>query len=230
MKKNYKLLASLICGSPLEIGKEIKELEEGGMDGIHFDVMDGQFVPRLGLYSELLKSVKENSKLPVDVHLMIMNPENFVQEFVEAGADIVVVHQESTRHIHHAIRLIKESGGRAGVAINPGTPLSSLDYILEDIELVMLMVINPGIVGHKLIPSMVDKISHLKEKLKDYPDIKISIDGGVSPESAVNMIKAGADLLVCGTSSVFKKGENLTESARGFRKHIENNISRDHEL
>lgn len=221
MTRPYQLSASLICGSHVSFEKDIAALKHGGIDALHFDVMDGMFVPRLGLYPELLKSIKEISNLPVDVHLMIERPEHFVKDFFEAGADIIVVHAEATRHLHHVIRTINALGCRAGVALNPATPLSILDYVLGDIELVMLMAINPGILGHKLIPSMIKKIVDLREKLIPYPNIRIEIDGGVSPESAASMVQAGADLLVCGTSSIYKKGEDLSKTVREFRKHID---------
>jgi len=226
MKRPYQLSASLICGSPVSLGEDIKAVERGGMDAIHFDVMDGMFVPRLGLYPELLRSVKEISKLPVDVHLMIEEPERYVKEFIDAGGDIIMVHAESTRHLHRVIRAIKALGGRAGVALNPATPLSVLDYVLGDIEMIMLMAINPGIVGHKLIPSMMQKIADLRAKLVVYPDIRIEIDGGVSPESAAAMVIAGADLLVCGTSAVFKKGKDLAQSIQTFRKDLDAQLSK----
>lgn len=227
MKKKYELCASLICGNPISLKDDIKALEKGGIDWIHFDVMDGSFVPRLGLYPELLKSVKELSQLPVDVHLMIDNPEQFVKAFAEAGADIIVIHAEATQHLHRAVQSIKALGVRAGVSLNPSTPLSVLDYVLGDIDMVMLMAINPGIVGHKLIPSMIDKISHLKNKLREYPNVKIEVDGGVTPESAPLMVKAGANMLVCGTSSIFKKDEDLSESVQKFRKLIELKVSKN---
>ncbi|MES2995145.1 MAG: ribulose-phosphate 3-epimerase [Patescibacteria group bacterium] len=226
MARPYQLSASLICGSPATLAEELKALEAGGMDALHFDVMDGSFVPRLGLYPELLASVKELSTLPVDVHLMIDDPERYAKVFIDAGADIMVVHAESTKHLHQTIRTIRALGARAGVALNPATSLSVLDYVLGDIELVMLMAINPGILGHKLIPSMMDKISDLRTKLEGYPGIRIEIDGGVSPESAAAMVNAGADLLVCGTSAVYKKGPDLAESVRSFRNHIDAELAR----
>jgi|CXWL01.1.fsa_nt_gi ribulose-phosphate 3-epimerase len=226
MSRPYQLSASLICGAPALLTENLKALEQGGMDALHFDVMDGVFVPRLGLYPELLKNVKELSSLPVDVHLMIEEPERFAKEFIDAGADIMVVHAESTKHLHRTIQTIRGMGARAGVALNPATPLSVLDYVLGDIELVMLMAINPGILGHKLIPSMMQKIVDLRAKIQAYPNIRIEIDGGVSPESAARMVNAGADLLVCGTSAVFKKDIELAESIRLFRSHIDAELAK----
>lgn len=215
INKSYKLAASLVCGNMLELEMVIRSLENGGIDYIHFDVMDGNFVPRLGLHPEMLVAIKSITNIPVDVHMMIDNPDFFIPTFVKAGGDIIVVHAESTKHLHYSIKTIRDLGARAGVALNPATPLSVLDYVLDDIDLVMLMAINPGIVGHKLIPRVLNKISELKEKLIGYPHILIEVDGGVSPESAHEMIARGANLLVCGTSMIFKPdiavGEKLQE-------------------
>lgn len=227
-KKNYHLLASLICGNPLELFKEIHDLEKGEVDGIHFDVMDGMFVPRLGLYPEYLKAVKAVTDLPVDVHLMIDNPEASIPAFINMEmkeSDNITVHAEATKHLHYAIKMIKDAGIKPGVALNPATPLSALDYILPDIERVVLMAINPGILGHKLIPNMLRKIKDLKAKLADYPNVHIEIDGGVSPESAAKMVEFGADMLVCGTSSIYKKDRSLKDTVKEFRAHINDELN-----
>ena len=218
--KPYKLAASLICADILDLKSEIRSLEKGGVDYLHFDVMDGSFVPRLGLHPEIISAIKSISKLPIDVHLMIDNPDFFIPELIKAGADIIVVHAESTKHLHRSIKLIRDGGAKAGVALNPGTSLSVLDYLLDDINLVMLMAINPCIVGHKLIPRALDKISELKEKLEKYPNMIIEIDGGVTPESAPNMINRGANLLVCGTSIIFKPNVDLSKKVKEVRKEI----------
>ncbi|MES2059969.1 MAG: ribulose-phosphate 3-epimerase [Patescibacteria group bacterium] len=226
INKNYKLAASLVCANMLDVRKEVEDLEKGGIDYIHFDVMDGSFVPRFGLHPEMLAAVKSITKIPIDVHLMIDNPELYVGDFIKAGGDIIVVHAESTDHLHMAIKRIRDLGGRAGVAINPATPLSVLDYVLGDIELVMLMAINPGILGHKLIPNMMDKISELAEKLKDYPNMIIEIDGGVSPASAAEMVSRGANLLVCGTSSIFQPPMPLPDKIKEFRAHVDSGLNK----
>lgn len=220
----YKLAASLICADMLSIGRDIKSINDsGGIDYIHFDVMDGAFVPRFGLPPEILKEVKSQTKIPIDVHLMIDDPIPYINIFADAGADSITIHAESTPHLHRAMKLIKEKGIKASVGLNPGTPLSILDYVVEEIDMVMLMAINPGIVGHKLIEPILKKISHLKEKLAPYPNILIEIDGGVTSESAPNMIANGADILVCGSSTIFQKNKDLAETIKSFREIVETN-------
>lgn len=222
--KPYYLAASLICGDPLNLESEIKKLEKGGADYIHFDMMDGVFVPRFGLYPEILQAIKKISKIPVDVHLMIKDPEPYIQPFADAGADIFVPHAESCQHLHRTVRLIKESGMKAGVALNPATPLSALDYVLGDIDWVMLMAINPGIVGHKLIPNMLHKMVELNQKIAGR-DIKIAIDGGVTPESTPKMMAAGAKVFVCGSSTIFRPQEApVDEKLKEFKKHLDQYI------
>jgi ribulose-phosphate 3-epimerase len=225
----YHLLASLICGDPLALRSEIVELEKGGINGIHFDVMDGQFVPRLGLYPEYFKAVKAATNLPVDLHLMIEDPEDSIPAFIRAGVtqkDVVVIHAESTKHLHYVVKTVRDAGFQAGVALNPATPLSALEYVLPDIERVMLMAINPGILGHKLIPDMIRKIKDMKAMLAYYPHVHIEVDGGVSPESAATMVMAGADMLVCGTSAIYKKDRSLVDTITEFRAGIDAELTK----
>lgn len=203
---NFKLTASLICGNMLRLEEEIRALEAGGIDCIHFDVMDAMFVPRYGLHPEMLSAVRSITTLPIHVHAMVENVEPYIQSFVDAGANAIMPHIESHPHIHRTLRLIREAGADPGVALNIATPLSSLDYLIEDLKVIMLMAINPGIVGHKLIPGALTKISALKERLQGRP-MEIEIDGGVTPESAPEMIRRGATRLVCGTGMIFRPHE-----------------------
>ncbi len=224
MKNKYTLSASLVCGNMIDIKEDIKALERGGIDYIHFDVMDGAFVPRFGLHPEMLSAVTGITKIPVDVHLMVNDPIPYLKGFADAGATYISVHAESTPHLDRAVRLLKEYGVKAGVALNPSTPLSVLDYILDDIELIVLMAINPGIVGHKLIPQMMNKISDLKKKIKNHKKIQIQIDGGVTFDSASEMIKRGADMLVCGSSTIFKPSEKIEDKIPELRKKIQKDL------
>lgn len=228
MNKQYKLAASLICGDFMNLQKDIKLIEKGKIDYIHFDVMDGVFVPRYGLFPEMITQLRTLSKVPIDLHLMVSKPEEFLSTFYKAELnqpdDIIVVHIESTHHLDRVIRNIKKLGIKAGVALNPATPLSVLDYVLDDIDVVMLMAINPGIVGHKLIPSSLQKIADLKEKLSNYQHIEIEIDGGVSFESAPKMINAGATMLVCGTQTIFQHKEPIDQRITMLRKEIDAKI------
>lgn len=228
MKRKYKLSASLICGNMMDLQKDIKLAEKAEIDSIHFDVMDGVFVPRYGLFPEIITQMRKFSNIPIDLHLMVSKPEEFILTFVDAGMsqsnDIIVVHAESTQHLDRVIRSIRKHGVKAGVVLNPATPLSVIDYVLGDIDLVMLMAINPGIIGHKLIPSTLQKIADLKEKLSDHPHIVIEIDGGVSFESAPKMINAGATMLVSGTQTIFQHKEPLDQRIKMLRKAIDANL------
>ncbi|KKP87689.1 MAG: Ribulose-phosphate 3-epimerase [Berkelbacteria bacterium GW2011_GWA2_35_9] len=220
--RKYKLSASLICGDIINLKEDLKSLEKGKADYLHFDMMDGLFVPRFGQYPEILKSIKENSKIPVDVHLMIQNPEPYIEVLADAGADVIVPHIESTPHIHRVVKKIKDLGVRAGVALNPGTSLSTLDYLIDEIDWVELMAINPGIVGHKLIPNMLNKIYDLKKIVGLRENFEIQIDGGVTPGSASKMVTAGATVLVCGSSTIYRPKEgSLDVRLNEMRKIID---------
>ncbi len=218
----YQLSASLICAKLIVLKEEIKLLEKGGIDRIHFDVMDGIFVPRYGLPPEILKEIHQVTKIPVTVHMMVQDPEPYIEIFKSSGADTISFHVEPVKHIHRVIQKIKSSGMKAGVSLNLATSLSNLDYILEDLDLVMLMAINPGIVGHKLIPQVYQKIADLKNKLAKYPYIKIEIDGGVTFESAPKMIKTGADILVCGSSTIFNQAYPVDKKIKELRQVLNN--------
>lgn len=220
--RNYKIAASLVCANMLNIEAEIREIEKSDIEYIHFDVMDGHFVPRLGLHPEMLVAVHSITQIPIDVHLMISNPEKYIPLFV--GADIISVHAESTSHLHYVVKMIKNMGIKAGVTLNHATPLNVLDYIIDDLDQVMLMAINPGIVGHKLIPKALDKISDLKKRFSDRPDLIIEIDGGVTLESAPEMIRRGANMLVCGSSTIFRNDDKFDWHVKNLRDVIDKSL------
>ena len=221
MASHCALAASIICGNPLNLEADLVALEKGGIDYIHFDVMDGMFVPRFGLFPEYLKAIRERTNVPIEVHMMVQDPEPYLQVFRDAGADILTPHIEPLHHPHRTLMRIKETGAKAGFALNPGTPLTVLDYVLDDLDLVMLMAINPGIVGHKLIPGALKKIADLRARIDATgKDILLEIDGGVTPESGIRMKEAGATMLVCGTGTIFQPPAKLEDKIREFRSTL----------
>lgn len=219
-----KIAASLICADPLNLEDEVQHLIRAKADLIHFDVMDGHFVPRYGLYPEILTKIKKIENCPaVDVHMMVSNPEDYIQLYADAGADFYNFHIESSNHSHRIIKKVIAAGMKPGIALNPDTPLSVLDWIIQDIKMIVLMTINPGIVGHKFIPEMLDKIKFLRKIANEKnPSLIIELDGGVTPETIPSMISAGADALVCGNGTIFRPHEDTIENKTKFIRKIIN--------
>ncbi len=194
---------SLLSADFGKLAQEVKEIELAGADWLHLDIMDGHYVPNISYGPMVVGALRPHTELFFDVHLMIDNPDAFIREFKEAGADMITVHQESTRHLHRTIQSIRAMGIKAGVSLNPATSLSVLDYILTDIDMVLLMSVNPGFGGQSFIPETLTKIEKLKamaEKIN--PDLLIQVDGGINKDNAKDVISAGADILVAG-SAVF---------------------------
>ena len=222
--ENIKIAASLICADPLNLEKEVNELIQSKVDLIHFDVMDGSFVPRYGLYPEILRAIKSKENCPlVDVHIMSENPEDFIEIFALYGADYFNFHIEATKHPHRVIKKIINSGMKPGVALNPNTSVKSLKCMIQDIQMVVLMTINPGIVGHKFIPEMINKIKDLRNfaDQNNNRDLIIEIDGGVTPENIEDLIEAGADALVCGNGTIFRPHEDtILNKVKSLKTHI----------
>jgi ribulose-phosphate 3-epimerase len=199
----------------------LQAIKKAKADYIHFDIMDGIFVPRYGLYPEYLASIKRNTSVPLDVHLMVMNPEPYIPLLAQSGADLISVHVENNFHLNRTINLIKSCHVKAGIVLNSATPLNTLDYLLADLDQIMLMGINPGIIGHKLIPSTLIKVADLKEKLKIAKlNIPIEIDGGVTFDTVPKLVDAGADILVCGSSTIYNQKEPLFDMIKKFKKLI----------
>jgi ribulose-phosphate 3-epimerase len=221
-KAEKELSCSVISGDPLTIVNEIKNLEEGGIDSFHFDVMDGIFVPRLGLYPEYLVMLRTLTSLPIDVHMMIENPELFIGEFAKVQGVRLIPHLEAMRHPSRTLMRIRELGVSAGVAINPGTYIPSIKPLVEYVDSVMLMAINPGIVGHRMLKNTFERITELKELLGDKTEIKVIIDGGVTFENASELISAGADSIVCGAGTVFKEVNQVLENTQKIRRIVDN--------
>jgi ribulose-phosphate 3-epimerase len=194
---------SILSADFAKLGEEIKEVEQGGADLLHVDVMDGKFVPNITIGPLIVSAIRPHTSLPLDVHLMIDQPEHYIKEFAKAGADRIIVHPEATIHLHRTLSLIREYGVKAGVALNPTTALSVLDYILDEaLDLVLIMTINPGFGGQTLIPSTIAKIRTLRDKANalGLKDLLIEVDGGINADTAPAVIAAGANVLVAGTA------------------------------
>lgn len=198
-----KIAPSILSADFAFLYDEIKKIEEAGADWIHIDVMDGHFVPNISIGVPVVESLKGRTSLPLDVHLMISNPEKYIDSFVKAGADVLCVHAEACIHLHRVIQMIKGMGAAAGVALNPATPLSVLNYVLADLDMVLIMSVNPGFGGQEFIPSCLNKIKELKEWVnRERLPVMIQVDGGINTDTAPDVIRAGADILVAG-SAVF---------------------------
>ena len=218
---DVKISTSIMCADFLRLGEAVKELEASGADYLHFDIMDGHFVPNFTMGPDILKSIRGETDIPFDTHLMVYEPERYIETFIQAGSDLVVIHVESCRHLHRTINLIKENGARAGVAINPATPLSALDYLLDEVYMVLVMAVDPGFAGQTMIPSAIGKIRQLKQKITQSGlDVKIQVDGNVSFQNAPRMVLAGADILVAGSSSVFRRDMTISEGMKALRRCI----------
>ena len=219
---NKKISPSMMCVDFMEVGKAVRELEACGAEYLHIDIMDGSFVPNYTLGTDFIKALKKSTNIPLDIHLMIDRPESKLDWFEFGEGDYVSVHAESTPHLHRAIAAIKARGAKAMVAINPATPLCAVTCILDDIDAVLIMTVNPGYAGQKLVESTLKKIRELREYLdaNGYGHIEIEVDGNVSFENAKRMSEAGANLFVAGSSSVFAKDATISENLNKLREML----------
>jgi ribulose-phosphate 3-epimerase len=216
-----KLIApSILSADFSRLGEEIKAVESVGADWIHVDVMDGHFVPNITIGPAVVEAIRRVTKLPLDVHLMIENADQYLEDFVRAGSDSLTVQAEACVHLHRTIQAIKASGVKAGVALNPSTPLSTIEWILEEVDMVLIMSVNPGFGGQSFIPQALEKIKELKSLIRaKNPDLLIEVDGGINQKTIQSVAKAGADVFVAG-SAIFGSsdyGETITK----FRALIE---------
>lgn len=220
--ENKKISPSVMCVSFFDLKESVKELEKAGTELLHVDVMDGLFVPNYTLGTDFIRQLKAHSNIPLDIHLMIDAPENKLDWFEFGDGDYVSVHAEACRHLNRALGMIRERGAKAMVAVNPATPINALESVLEDIDGVVVMTVNPGFAGQRLIRSTIGKITELRALLdsKGLYDVEIEVDGNVSFDNAVLMSRAGADIFVAGTSSVFDKSITVTEGVERLRKAI----------
>lgn len=211
-----KVAPSILSADFSKLAEDIKSIEQGGADLVHVDVMDGHFVPNITIGPLVIESIKPITKLPLDVHLMIENPDRYIESFVKSGADIISVHAEATPHLHRTVHLIKNLGAKAAVAINPATPLNVLDYVLDDLDMVLLMTVNPGFGGQSFIKSVIPKISLLRETINQRRlKTDIEVDGGINNQTSKDVVKAGANVLVAG-SYVFGQ-KNRQEAISSLR-------------
>lgn len=217
-----KISPSMMCADIMNMKETLSVFQNEGIEYLHIDVMDGSFAPNFMLGAEFCKALKNNCKIPLDVHLMVEKPDSKIEWFPISEGDMVSVHAESTYHLHRVLSKIKSLGAKAAVALNPATPLSAIEFVLPDIDCVMLMTVNPGFAGQKLIPSMIEKIRKTREflDLNGYENVEIEVDGNVSFENVPKMKQAGANIYVSGSSGVFTKNMSLSQAIKKTREII----------
>ncbi len=214
-----KIAPSILSADFSRLGKEIREVENAGADYIHIDVMDGHFVPNITIGPMIVKAVRRVTDLPLDIHLMISDPDLFVDGFARAGASILTVHAETLNHIHRTVQHIRDKGLRPSLALNPATPLNVLDYILDDLDMVMLMTVNPGFEAQKFIPGVIPKIKEVREMIDSRNlDVDIEVDGGIGPDTIGLVAGAGANVFVAGSAIFHSK--DYEKTIRVMRERI----------
>ena len=207
-----KIAPSILSADFGNLANAVLEAEKGGADLLHIDVMDGQFVSNITIGPGVIKSIRNVTKLPFDVHLMISQPEKYIEDFVSAGSDIITVHVEATNHLHGTLQCIKQKGILAGVALNPSTPISSVENVISDIDLITIMTVNPGFGGQKFIKTLLPKIKKTRDLIeKEGFDLELEVDGGINTENAKSVVEAGAHIMVAG-SAVFKGEGTVSEN------------------
>ena len=221
-KRRPLLSASIMCADPLNLGKSLEEIKDAGIPYIHCDIMDNHFVPNLMLPMELLNKLHEHTELPYDYHIMAEHPESIIDKLSIKPGDMISVHMESTPHLQLMLTKIKSKGAKAAVAINPATPIESLTEVLHEIQMVLLMSVNPGFSGQKIVPGSFDKIKRLRKLLDEqgYTNIMIEVDGNCSFENVPKMYRAGAEVFVVGTSSVFNKDISIKEATEKLYRQV----------
>ncbi len=215
----HSIAPSILSADLSRLAQEIKAVEEAGADYIHIDVMDGHFVPNITVGPLIVRAARSVTSLPLDVHLMIEKPEQYITEFIEAGATILSLHPEACVHVQRALQSIRDQGGKPAVALNPATPLAVLDHVLGDVEMVLIMTVNPGFPGQSFISGMVPKIRALRERLdSEAANVSIEVDGGIGPSTIGEVARAGANIFVAG--SAIYGTDNYRETIRTMREEI----------
>ena len=205
--KKINIAPSILSADFLKLEEQVKAVAENGADFIHVDIMDGRFVPNITFGPNIVKTLKKITDVPLDVHLMIVEPEKYINAFADAGADILTIHQEATVHLHRALQSIKEKGVKAGVALNPATPVINIENVIDELDLLLIMSVNPGFGGQKFIGNSVNKIAQVRRLLDSHgSSALLEVDGGINDETAKEVVKAGADTLVAG-SAIFSEAD-----------------------
>jgi len=214
-----KIAPSILSADFSKLGEEVKAVEQAGADYIHVDVMDGHFVPNITIGPVIVKAVRGVTDLPLDVHLMISNPDDFIDDFVRAGADILTVHAEAGHHLHRSIQRIRNAGVKPAVSLNPASPLDMIEYVLDDLDMVLLMTVNPGFGGQDFIPEVIPKIERLRKMIdKRGLDMELEVDGGIGPETINRVSSAGANVFVAG--SAIYHSDDYAETIRLMRENM----------
>ncbi|MCF8130273.1 MAG: ribulose-phosphate 3-epimerase [Deltaproteobacteria bacterium] len=214
-----KISPSILSADFTRLGEEIRAVEKAGADYLHIDVMDGHFVPNITIGPLVVKAARPVTDMPFDVHLMISEPDLYIEEFAKAGADIISVHAEAAIHLHRTLNYIRDCGARSAVALNPATPISVLDHVLTELDMVLIMSVNPGFEAQKFIPEVISKIKSLREKIDRLGlDIEIEVDGGINQNTIGSVSKAGADVFVAGSAIYHSK--DYGETIRGLRENM----------
>jgi len=215
-----KLAPSILSADFARLGEQVEEVAKAGADYIHVDVMDGHFVPNITIGAPVVAAIRRVTSLPLDVHLMIEHPERYISDFYNAGADIITVHVEASPHLYSTIHAIKELGVKAGVSLNPATPLSTIDEIIHHVDLVLIMSVNPGFGGQDFIPQALPRIANMRKILDDRrPSVELEVDGGITADNAPEIAEAGADILVAG-NSVFRAKEGISRAMQRLREAV----------
>jgi len=214
-----KISPSILSADFTRLGEEVRAVEKAGADYIHIDVMDGHFVPNITIGPMIVKAIRRVTDLPLDVHLMISDPDSFIDEFAKAGATIITVHAEAVHHLHRTIQHIRNKGVKPGVVLNPATPLDILEYIIEDLDIVLLMTVNPGFEAQEFIPEVLPKIKRLRETVNSKNlDMEIEVDGGIGPDTIGRASSAGANVFVAGSAIFYS--ENYARTIQLMRDRV----------